>query len=192
MRIDIESIQRTGRVHQRRAGIDRDGDTQSLGDFFLGRTVANGRFGVDRDAAVAAQRNRDREGDELAGFRSEAIRLLASGAESEIAFDRLWAELANVLDAGRQLLAILIPVKHHIRALPVACALLRGAPVSTPVRRQLPDTGTPSSCRSPCGRGCGSGTPSVLDFRRRMRSGRGPSSASPERCHEPHPGSAFH
>jgi hypothetical protein len=40
--------------------------------------MLNCGFGVDRDAAVTARRDRDRESNKLANFRSEQILLLAS------------------------------------------------------------------------------------------------------------------
>jgi hypothetical protein len=40
--------------------------------------------------------------------------LLASPAEGHVSLDRVGAELADFLHAGRQLFAIIVPIEHHV------------------------------------------------------------------------------
>jgi hypothetical protein len=68
-----EGVEDLRRVGQRRAGIHRDGDPERLGDLLARRTVADGRVGVNGDAAVASNGDGDGEGDELARLRAEQV-----------------------------------------------------------------------------------------------------------------------
>jgi hypothetical protein len=54
-------IKHARRVNERRTGVDCNGDTQRLRNLFFRRTMAECRFGMDCDAAVATQGDGDRE-----------------------------------------------------------------------------------------------------------------------------------
>src|ERR1700704_5935386 len=69
---------------------------------------------MHRNATVATQGDGHRESDELADFRAKQIGLLASRAEGHVSLDRVGAELADFLHAGRQLFAIIVPIEHHV------------------------------------------------------------------------------
>jgi hypothetical protein len=77
-RIFLDRVHHSRRVDERRPSIDSNGNTQRFGNLFVGCTVANGGFGMDRDTAVAARRNGDRERNKLADLRPEQILFLAS------------------------------------------------------------------------------------------------------------------
>ena len=96
-RIFLDRVHHSRRVDERRPSIDSNGNTQRFGNLFLGCTLANGGFGMDRDTAVAAHRNGDRERNKLADLRPEQILLLASRTEFDISLDRVRAELADFL-----------------------------------------------------------------------------------------------
>jgi hypothetical protein len=74
-------------------------------------------LGMHRNTAVTARRDGDRESDELADFRADQIRLLASRTEFDKSLDRIGAELADFLHAGGQLFAILVPIEHRVSVL---------------------------------------------------------------------------
>jgi hypothetical protein len=46
-------------------------------------------------------------------FRSEPVHFLASCAEVHVTLDRVRTELADFLDSGGQLFAIVVPIEHH-------------------------------------------------------------------------------
>jgi hypothetical protein len=80
-RIFLDRVHHARGVDERRPCIYRNCDTQRFRNLLLGCAVANGGFGMDRDTAVAARRNGDRESDKLADLRSEQILFLAGRTE---------------------------------------------------------------------------------------------------------------
>jgi hypothetical protein len=67
---------------------------------------------MHRDAAVAAQRNGDRERYEFARLFIEATDLLAGVAQGGVALDDIGIELAETADPSNELLPICIPIQH--------------------------------------------------------------------------------
>ena len=61
-------VQHASRICHGRAGIQRNGDSKSLGYFVAGRPGFDSPVCVNADAAVAACGDGDSEGDELAGL----------------------------------------------------------------------------------------------------------------------------
>ena len=67
---------------------------------------------MHRDAAVATQRNSDRERYEFTRLFIEVTGLLASAAQGGVALDDIGVELAEAADPGNELLPLCIPIKH--------------------------------------------------------------------------------
>src|SRR3984893_2690672 len=68
-------VEHPGRIDDAGAGVDCGRDAQRLGDLLAGGTLIDRRLGVDRDTAVAA--DRDRERDQLARLGAQKVGLLA-------------------------------------------------------------------------------------------------------------------
>src|SRR5712671_7222259 len=100
----VKCVERAGGIDDGRAGIDRDRHAQQFGDLFLGRAPLLGRRGMHRDAAVAAQRNGDRERYEFARLFIEVTGLLAGVAQGGVALDDIGVELAETADPSNELL----------------------------------------------------------------------------------------
>src|SRR5258708_17795313 len=79
--------------------------------------MAECRFGMDRDAAVATQRDGDRECDQLADLGSQQILFASGRTEFDISLDGVGTELSHMLHAGCQLFTIVVPIKHHVSVL---------------------------------------------------------------------------
>src|ERR1700681_403203 len=113
----VECVERAGGIDNGRAGIDGDRHAQHFGDLFLGRAPFPGCRGMNRDAAVAAQGDGDRERYELTRLFIEVTGLLAAPAQGAVAPDDIGLELAEAADAGDELLPICIPIQHVHNAL---------------------------------------------------------------------------
>jgi hypothetical protein len=68
-------------VDKRCPGIDASRNSECFRNLFLSRAMLDRGLGMHRNATVATQGHGHRESDELADFRSEQIRLLASRAK---------------------------------------------------------------------------------------------------------------
>src|ERR1700682_494564 len=71
----VECVDGSRRIDHRGAGVDHNGNTQSIHDLFLRRTGFDRGVGVGIDASVAAQRDRYTERDQFARLRVDACRL---------------------------------------------------------------------------------------------------------------------
>src|ERR1700719_443467 len=119
-------IEHAGGIDDAGTGVDRSRDAQRLGDLLADGTLIDRRLGVDRDTAVAA--DRDRERDQLACLGAQEVGLLSSGAQHLIALDRVGAELGDLADLDDQLLAIGVPIEHrHLKSPDLAAAWWSGA-----------------------------------------------------------------
>jgi hypothetical protein len=94
------------RVDERRAGVDRDGHAQRLGDFLLRRAVILRGVDVRGDAAIALPRDADGNGDQFAGLCIEVRRPGAGIPELTVAANRRGSQPPKVADAPKQRLPI--------------------------------------------------------------------------------------
>ena len=106
MRIFPERIHHACGVDQRGAGVDGRGYSQSFRDFSFARATLDRRRGMHGDTTVTTQSNSHRKRNKLVDFRPEQVGFLAGPAQRHIALDRVGAELADILYAGRELFAI--------------------------------------------------------------------------------------
>ena len=114
--IFVERVHHACGVDERCPGVDGNGDTQRFCDLFLGCTILDCGFGMNRNAAVTTCRDGDRKRMSSGIFATKSVFRPAavSTMVSLIVSGLIWATSCTV---ERQLFPVCVPVEHHVSIL---------------------------------------------------------------------------
>jgi len=111
--VGIHGVEGAERVDESGSGVHGHGDTEGFGNFLLGGASFEGGVGVEGDAAIAAGRDRNGEGDELADFFAEERGFGVGGGESLVALEGVGREFSEFGDGFGEFGLISVPIEEH-------------------------------------------------------------------------------